>query len=164
MVLSLVRVDDRIIHGQTTTRWTKVRPVFGIIVVGDDIANDTLRKKVLKSAAGNLRLGIYTVDQAIDKIQKAMDSDKNYFLISNSPQTMAKLLELGADFGKELNVGPMNTREGTKVLGRTVAIDPQDYKAFDYIESKGVTINFQLLPDDEIKKWKAFRAKFDSLD
>lgn len=30
MTISLVRVDDRVIHGQTMTRWTKARPVDGI--------------------------------------------------------------------------------------------------------------------------------------
>ncbi len=43
--------DDRVIHGQTTTRWTKARSVQGILVVGDDIAQDDLRKRVLKAAA-----------------------------------------------------------------------------------------------------------------
>lgn len=60
MTITLARIDDRVIHGQTTTRWTKARSVQGILVVGDDIAKDDLRKKVLKAAAGNLKLGIYT--------------------------------------------------------------------------------------------------------
>lgn len=163
MAITLVRVDDRVIHGQTTTRWSKARPVYGILAVGDDIANDPLRKKVLKAAAANLKLGVYTVDQAPEKIAKAMAADKNYFLISNSPQTMAKLVEKGVDFGKELNIGPMNTREGAKVLGRTVAIDEKDYEAFEYLESKGINVTFQLLPDDDPKPWKVMKKKYDSM-
>ena len=100
------------------------------------IAQDELRKKVLKAAAGNLKLGIYTTEQAIESIPKGNNRKKNFFLISNSPQTFAELVKLGVDFGKQLNVGPMNTREGAKVLGRTVAIDQKDYEAFEYITSK----------------------------
>lgn len=164
MTITLVRVDDRVIHGQTTTRWTKARPVYGILVVGDDIAKNELRKKVLKAAAGNLKLGIYTVEQAKEKVQKAAQSDKSYFVISNSPQTMAKMVENGVNFGKELNIGPMNTREGAKVLGRTVAIDEKDYEAFDYLEQNGVVLSFQLLPDDEPKSWNVMKKKYDSLN
>lgn len=163
MTISLARVDDRVIHGQTTTRWTKMRPVQGILVVGDNIASDDLRKRVLKAAAGNLKLGIYTVKQAVESIPKGVNSSKKFFLISDSPQTFARLTELGVDFGGKLNVGPMNTREGAKVLGRTVAIDEKDYDAFNYMESQGIEIEFQLLPDDEIKSWSSMRKKYESL-
>ncbi|MBL1229675.1 PTS sugar transporter subunit IIB [Enterococcus sp. BWB1-3] len=163
MTITLARVDDRVIHGQTTTRWTKARSVQGILVVGDDIANDDLRKRVLKAAAGNLKLGVYTTEQAVESIPKGKNSDKDFFLISNSPQTFAKLVELGVDFGRKLNVGPMNTREGAKVLGRTVAIDGKDYEAFEYLEKNGIEIGFQLLPDDEAKPWKVMKDKFDSM-
>ena len=57
----------------------------------------------------------------------------------------------------------MNTRAGAKVLGRTVAIDENDYKAFDYIESQGIKIEFQLLPDDEAKNWNVMKKKYDTL-
>ncbi|GGC79617.1 PTS sugar transporter subunit IIB [Enterococcus sp. DIV0242_7C1] len=163
MTITLARIDDRVIHGQTTTRWTKARPVQGILVVGDDIAQDDLRKKVLKAAAGNLKLGIYTVEQAVESVPKGKNSQKDFFLISNSPQTFAKLVKLGVDFGKKLNVGPMNTRAGAKVLGRTVAIDEKDYEAFEYMDQQGIEIGFQLLPDDEIKPWKQLKAKYDGM-
>ncbi|MFB6465416.1 PTS system mannose/fructose/N-acetylgalactosamine-transporter subunit IIB [Cytobacillus sp. Hz8] len=163
MTISLVRIDDRIIHGQITTRWTKHKPVYGILAVADDVAQDTLRKKVLKAAAGNYKLGIYMVDQAPEKIAKAMESDKAYFLITNSPQVIARLLEKGVDIGKVLNVGCMNARPGATVLGRSVAIDQKDYEAFDYIESKNVKIEFQLLPDDDPKSWQSMKKKYDSI-
>lgn len=163
MSIILARVDDRVIHGQTMTRWTKYRPTQGILVVGDDIANDELRRRVLKAAAGNLGLGIYTTEQAIESISKGMNSNKKFFLISDSPQTFAKLVEKGVDFGGSLNIGPMNTREGAKVLGRTVAIDQKDYDALEYMEQNGIEIYFQLLPDDDKRPWKTMKNKYDSL-
>ena len=164
MAVTLVRVDDRIIHGQTTTRWTKAKSVFGILAIGDKVANDDLRKKVLKAAAGNLKLGVYSEEQAPEKIKKAFEGGKDYFIISDSPQTFADLVRKGVDIGKEVNVGPMNARPGAKVLGRTVAIDEKDYDAFDYLESQGIKVSFQLLPDDDPKPWKTMKKKFDSME
>jgi len=60
MAISIVRVDDRVIHGQTMTLWTKARPVDGILVVGDSIAHNALRRKVLKAAANELKVGIFS--------------------------------------------------------------------------------------------------------
>ncbi len=164
MSITLARVDDRVIHGQTTTRWSRARNVEGIVVVGDKIANDPLRKKVLKAAAGNLKLGIYPMDVAVEKVKMGLASTKDLFLISDSPQNFAQLVKDGTDFGGVLNVGCMNTRAGAKVLGRTVCIDQADYDAFEYMEANGITIEFQLLPGDEIKSWKEMKAKYDALE
>lgn len=163
MTITLVRIDDRVIHGQITTRWAKARKAHGILAVGDDIANDELRKRVLKAAAGNMRLGVYSVNQAPEKIAQAKASDRKYFVIVTSPQTIAQLLEAGVDLGPELNVGPMNTREGAKVLGRTVAIDEKDYESFEKIEEFGMNISFQVIPDDEKRSWKSYKDKYNSL-
>lgn len=164
MPISLVRIDDRVIHGQIVTRWSKARKCDGILVVDDAIANDEFRSKVLKAAAPNgVKVGIYTLEQGMEKIEKAKAAKNSYFVISNSPINFKKLLEMGADFGTELNVGPMNTRENTKVLGKTVALDENDKEAFDYIEGKGVNVTFQLLPDDASSSWKKLRMKYESL-
>ena len=101
MTITLVRVDDRLIHGQTMTRWSIERSVDGILVFGDDIVKDELRRRVLKAAVRNLKLGIYGEDMAPEKVKLAKDSAKNFFIIANSPQVMAHIMKLGADFGTE---------------------------------------------------------------
>lgn len=62
------------------TRWTKQYAVQGILVVSDEVAKDELRKKVLKAAAAELKLGIYTVEQAKESIPKAVKQIKISFL------------------------------------------------------------------------------------
>lgn len=47
MVIGLARIDDRLIHGQVATRWTKETNVTRIIVVSDEVAADTVRKTLL---------------------------------------------------------------------------------------------------------------------
>lgn len=160
MTLTLVRVDDRIIHGQTTTRWSKERHIDGFLVIGDEVVNDELRRRVIKSAAGNLKLGIYSEDQAPDKIKMGKESDFDFFLIASSPQIFARLKENGIDFGNRLNVGPMNTREDAIVVGRTLALDDNDFDAFEYLYENGIEIYFQLIPSEEEKYWPEVKKKY----
>ena len=61
MSISLARVDDRVIHGQTMTRWVAQKPADCIIVISDAVASDALRTKVLKAAAGNLKFGVFSI-------------------------------------------------------------------------------------------------------
>lgn len=161
MGISLVRVDDRVIHGQVVTLWTKVRPCHGIVVIDDLIAKDEFRCKVLKAAAPKgTKVGIYTIEEGLEKIRLAKGAKNDYFIISNSPQNFAKLVELGADFGKELNIGPMNVREGTKTIGKSISIDDNDRDAFDYLVDKGINVTFQIIPTERAVPWREVREKY----
>lgn len=163
MAITFVRIDDRVIHGQTTTRWAKEFPIDGFIVVGDEIVNDTLRRRVLKAAAGDLKLGVYDELNATGKIESAKNSKNNFFLITNSPQVFARLHKTGADIGNKINVGPMNTREGAITVGRTLSLDKNDYDAFNYLADQNIEIYFQLIPEEEKKSWSEIKKKFETL-
>lgn len=160
----LARVDDRVIHGQTTTRWMAVRPADSILVISDKIAADELRCKVLKAAAGSLKLGIYTLAQGPAALARARASQKKFFVISDSIKNFSELLKLGGDFGPALNIGNLNaTREGTKNLGDTVMLTDEDAVALDELAAAGIDLQFQLLPDRDIRTWPALKAKYQSL-
>ena len=51
MEIAFCRIDDRLIHGQVATVWTKVTGCNRIICVNDEVAQDTLRKKLLLQVA-----------------------------------------------------------------------------------------------------------------
>lgn len=60
MSLSLVRVDDRLIHGQVLLMWTKVRLGDAIILLVDDkLANDQFLKTVFINAGNGLGKKVY---------------------------------------------------------------------------------------------------------
>lgn len=42
MAISFIRIDDRIIHGQTVTRWANEYPCTGLIGVNDAAAGNKL--------------------------------------------------------------------------------------------------------------------------
>ena len=48
MAISFLRVDDRIIHGQITTRWSQEYPCDAIVAVNDHAANNPIIKNSLK--------------------------------------------------------------------------------------------------------------------
>lgn len=164
MAVSLVRIDDRIIHGQTTTRWTKAKDVFGIIVVGDKVANDELRKKVLKAAAGNYKLGVFPEIVGVEKVAQAFAAPKDYFIIAESPVVISNMVKNGADFGKVINVGPMNAKPGAKNLGNTTCLDEADFEALTYLDEQGYELSFQLIPSEKPRTWEFIKNKYNSIE
>ena len=77
MSLSLVRVDDRLIHGQVVLMWSKVRQGDAIILlVDDELGHDEFLKEVFVNAGNAIgkKVYIFTVEQAIEKIPKAVST------------------------------------------------------------------------------------------
>ena len=54
MEIKLVRIDDRLIHGQVAIVWSRESGANRIIVVSDEVAADKIRSTLVKqAAAGN---------------------------------------------------------------------------------------------------------------
>ena len=51
MTVSFVRIDDRMIHGQTVTRWAKEYPCDGLIAVNDAAAKNKVLIQAYKGAS-----------------------------------------------------------------------------------------------------------------
>ena len=45
--IRLARIDDRLIHGQVTTAWSKQMDINRILVISDEAANNPMRKILL---------------------------------------------------------------------------------------------------------------------
>ena len=119
MSVSFLRIDDRMIHGQTVTRWSLEYPCDGLIAVNDKAATTDALKMAYKSASTK-KTFVWTYEAWKKKNQKVLDSKDNYFLITKDPIQMKKIL---VDDGfvpsdvKKVIVGPCNDRPGATKLG-----------------------------------------------
>ncbi|MFI3835502.1 PTS system mannose/fructose/N-acetylgalactosamine-transporter subunit IIB [Streptococcus equinus] len=162
MTVSFVRIDDRMIHGQTVTRWAKEYPCDGLIAVNDAAASNKVLTQAYKGASDK-KTFVWTVDAFSKKSQKVLDSDTKYFVITKNPIDMKKLL---VDQGfvpsdvKEIIVGPCNDRPGAVKLGNNQSITQEEADAIEAIEKAGYKVKFQLLPDVSIGYWSDFKSKF----
>ena len=167
MAVSFVRIDDRMIHGQTVTRWAVEYPCDGIIAVNDAAASNPVLKSAYKSAAPDKKTFVWTMDHFKEKAQTVLDSDTRYFLITKNPLDMAEILE---NFGfvpgdvKTVIVGPCNDRPGTTQIGNNQSITQEEADALEAISKKGYTVDFRLIPDKETGTWDKFRGQFGYTD
>ncbi len=160
MAISFVRIDDRIIHGQVVTRWSMEKPCDGILAVNDKAAKDPILKTALKSASTKKAL-IYTYDEFLTKIEQAEKSEKQYFLITKDPMTMAKLLtEANLKIkANTVNVGPQSARPGTVNVNSNADITQEEIEAYEKMAEHGYEIDFRLVPDGKSVLWSDVRSK-----
>jgi PTS system mannose-specific IIB component len=162
MAISFIRVDDRMIHGQTVTRWSLEYPCTGLIAVNDAAAKNPVLKQAYKSASDK-KTFVWGVDEFIAKSAKVIASKDQYFLITKNPIDMKRILvDNGFDPQgvKTIIIGPCNDRPGTTKLGNNQSITNEEAAALEAIMQKGYEIEFALVKETAIGNWKKFRGQF----
>ena len=161
MSVSFIRVDDRMIHGQTCTRWALEYPCDGIVAVNDAAATNSVLKAAYKSASGK-KTFIWTMEDWQKKCQKVLDSDTRYFLITKNPVDMKKILvDQKFDCGlKKVVIGPCNDRPGSVKLGNNQSVTKEEAEAIEEMYQAGYEVEFRLIPDEGIGNWEKFRSQF----
>lgn len=161
MAISFIRIDDRIIHGQITTRWSQEYPCDAIIAINDHAASNPIIKSTFLSAI-NKKTYIWTHAEWNEKKDKVLTSDKNYFLITKTPQDMVKvLLDDGFDPGIRLIVvGPANQRPDAVMIGKNQSITQEEAVAFERLHEAGYKVWFALVVELSIGYWPKFRSMF----
>ena len=161
-MISFVRVDDRIIHGQIITRWSKEYPCDGIIAVNDKAATTPVLKQSFV-ASTEKKVFVWTMEHFLEKADTVLKSDKRYFLITKNPVDMAEILvkhKFVPSDVKRIVIGPCNDRPGSIKLGQNQSLIQPEAEACESMTNAGYDVYFALLEETAIGSWPKFRSKF----
>lgn len=94
MIITLARVDDRLIHGQVTTVWSKESNADRIIIVSSEVYKDDIRKTLLKQAAPpGMKVNIVDVPKAIAVYNNPKYSKDKVFYLFTNPSEVVDLVK-----------------------------------------------------------------------
>ena len=149
MSFGLWRIDDRLIHGQVATRWTKETGVKRIIVVNDQVVKDKTRATMLKQAVPP---GVTAHVVSVDKMMRVYNNpeyagDKVMLLFTN-PTDALELVRRGVPI-KSINIGGMAYKEGRVMLDMSVSVDEKDIEAFKELDSRGIELEVRKVASDK---------------
>ncbi|GAA3011320.1 PTS sugar transporter subunit IIB [Tetragenococcus solitarius] len=158
MTIALLRIDDRLIHGQVAFGWTSSLGVNTILVVNDEAKNDQMKAMSLNLAKpSNVNLYIRGVEESGEIVQKFSASKKSHVLVlTKNTKDTYQLLKNTKDAVKEINIGGLRFTEGKRKLTDLVAVDDQDVSNLKAIRDMGIDIEFRMLPNDKKKKLEDF--------
>lgn len=148
MDIRLARIDDRLIHGQVATVWTKETQVERIIVINDAVAKDQVRKTLLTQVAPpGVKASVVDVDKGIRVYNNPKYATTPVMLLFTNPTDVLKLVENGVDI-KSVNIGGMAFREGKKQITNAVSVDEQDKASFRELDKRGVELEIRKVASD----------------
>jgi PTS system mannose-specific IIB component len=159
MKIALARIDDRLIHGQVATRWTKETNVTRIIVVSDEVANDHVRKTLLTQVAPP-GVTAHVVD--VDKMVRVWNNPKygqdRVMLLFTNPTDVVRIVEQGVEI-KSVNIGGMAFRQGKTQVNNAVSVDEKDIAAFRQLNERQIELEVRKVSNDPKLKMMDLIAK-----
>lgn len=154
-MISMIRIDDRLIHGQVAFVWTKHLGVNRIIVANDEIVKNDVQKMSLKMATPDTaKCSILGVDDAIAVLNDPRAESLKILVITNNPTDVRRIVEKVANIPlvNVANYGRITGDLSTKKkLCDTLYVTKEDIAEFNKIIQSGVRTEYQVVPTNAAK-------------
>ncbi|HFK5808911.1 PTS mannose transporter subunit IIAB [Enterobacter cloacae complex sp. I1] len=149
MVIGLARIDDRLIHGQVATRWTKETNVQRIIVVSDEVAADSVRKTLLTQVAPpGVTAHVVDVAKMIRVYNNPKYAGERVMLLFTNPTDVERIVEGGVKI-TSVNIGGMAFRQGKTQVNNAISVDAKDIEAFNKLNARGIELEARKVSTDQ---------------
>ncbi|HEM3576955.1 TPA: PTS mannose transporter subunit IIAB [Streptococcus suis] len=149
--INLARIDTRLLHGQVATAWTPASKADRIIVASDTVAQDELRKQLIKQAApGNVKANVVPIKKLIEVSKDPRFGNTHALILFETPQEALEAIEGGVEI-KELNVGSMAHSTGKTMVNTVLSMDKDDVATFERLRELGVKFDVRKVPNDSPK-------------
>ncbi len=148
MAIVKYRLDSRMLHGQTCAAWGATLHIDEYIVVNEKTANDPMQVTLLQLAAMGKEVAIVS---PVDAKQIFDDNDflgDRTMVIFKDILDAVEIVKLGYHID-ELSIGGMFDEAGRerKKYEACLFVSEKDKEAFRYLESQGVKLVLQIVPD-----------------
>lgn len=159
MAKTYVRVDDRLIHGQTIVAWCPTLSIKEIIAIDDESAKNPMLKSIMTMGVpSTYKTHIVTTQEAKQILAKECSS--NRLVIVKFPGKLPDIEEEIAN-AELVMLGNIAKRDDTihKVSGATgiFYLSDNDVSVIDSLVSKGIEVCFQQLPTTTKITWESFK-------
>lgn len=142
----IIRIDDRLIHGQVLVGWCSKFPIKKFIICDDEILNNDWEKNLILSAASSdYNTEILPTRDTCAYIEKNLASSSLTMILVDSPMQIEKMNEIGLPI-KTINVGGIHYKEGRTQYMRFLFLNREEVEIFRHLMSNGFIFECQDLP------------------
>lgn len=159
MAKTIIRVDDRLIHGQTIIAWCPTLNIQEIIGIDDVSAQNPMLKSIMTMGVPKQYIThIVTTEQA--KALIGIPSNNIRLVIVKYPSLLKEIKDSVLEC-EQIILGNMAKREDTnhQVSGATgiFYLSDQDITEIDTLVNQGFKVDFQQLPNASGMSWETFK-------
>ena len=147
-----VRIDNRLVHGQVVETWLPYSNARTLVVANDQLAEDELRKELLRMAVPTgVGILFFSVQQAADQVTELglRQATADIFVLFASCEDAKRAFISGLKF-TFLNVGNIHYSQGKRQVCDHIALGQEDISCLRYLQEQGVKLDFRCLPNTQV--------------
>ncbi|MBI5235812.1 MAG: PTS sugar transporter subunit IIB [Deltaproteobacteria bacterium] len=145
-MVMLVRVDDRLLHGQIICSWVPYLKADSLIVCSDEAASDKLLAGIMSECASDgLSVYVDRVDDAVRRMRQAQGNGGRTILVVGALKDAVRVYDAGVVFSS-LNIGNVHHEENGRRITQSVIIDDEDEAMIQRLADRGVKIDIRDVP------------------
>lgn len=145
-IIKLIRIDNRLVHGQVGVTWVNALNVDTIVVVDDETAMNMFSQKMMKTIAktSNVNIRFYTVQDFMQVFQNN-ESHQKLFVVVRDIHTLYTLFELGLP-SQKVNIGNIHYEKGRLPYNKRIYLTEEDSNELNALIQQGFYIYYQDVP------------------
>lgn len=162
-MITLYRIDNRLVHGQTMIKLLPNYPCDGIIIVNDDIAKNERMKAIYQSVLpSTVKLHVFDVIKASKKLEEAQKSGKKYYIITKNVTDYERLYELGWVVKEPITVSCCSKKENSIAINNGFFLLPEEIRTYNRLDDLGYEFEIMTMISKVPSSWKSFKKKFNN--
>jgi PTS system mannose-specific IIB component/fructoselysine and glucoselysine-specific PTS system IIB component len=148
-MIKLIRIDDRLVHGQVAFTWTPALDADCLVVANDKVAKDEFMKMTLGLAKpASAKLLIKSLADAAIFLNDPRAQNLKILLIVNSVRDAAVLVDEISGI-RSVNFGGIRTKDGTRSISKAIALTYEDILIIKEMLAKGLELEVRQVPTDK---------------
>jgi mannose/fructose/N-acetylgalactosamine-specific phosphotransferase system component IIB len=146
--LRLVRIDDRLIHGQVVAVWLRALDAQRIVIVDDATARDEFLREVLTLAAPQgVPVEVHGLAGGAARLIALAGTPEPVIVLARTPQTVLALRHAGVPI-EVVDLGGMGSGPGRRRLHKTISVSQDELRDLRELERLGTRVEIQIVADD----------------
>lgn len=147
-MITLLRVDHRLLHGQVAFSWTQYVGADCILIADDNVPDDELRKTTIKLAKPpSVKLVIKNINDSIESIKSGVTDKYNLFIVVESVNDAWRIASAVGEI-KSINLGGIKAKEGSKNISKAINLLLEEIEQLQQLVGKGVEVEIRQVPND----------------
>lgn len=157
--VKLLRVDNRLIHGQVTAFWVRSLSCNRAVIIDDAIPGDKFMRKILMMAMPeSTKLSIYSCEEAVKEWNENQFGSGKVMVIFKDIKGAQKALNAGFEF-TELQIGGISPASGSRQVLGPIYLSEEEAFILNELDKAGVAITFQVLAEQQPVAWSDIKRK-----
>lgn len=147
-MVKLLRVDERLLHGQIAVSWLSHVPVTSILIANDEVMQDEMTKVAIKLAKpADVKLAIRDIEGAAALIKDPRSENIPIFVIVRTIKDALRLVEASENMISHINIGGLRRKDGGKMVG-AICLTEEDIVGLKQLNSMVDDLELRIVPTD----------------